>query len=171
MSAPSPQLTCVSQGGSEWVGGGIYSALLYMGTLHSSHGNSYSQVMLVTCTQPAVCVWSAEVVQLIDVCLYLAPTPPMNLVTLEDSATPTSYVFSWSPPSNSRGELIQYKLTCLGHGGDTRTMTFEPSVTTGTITALMYTSYICYVQASNMDATSDPSNEVDIIINETGMYV
>ena len=96
----------------------------------------------------------------------------MDLATVEDSTTPTTYVFTWRPPSDIRGELTQYLLTCMGLSvDDMRTVAFEPSVNTGAITDLMYTSYNCSLQASNMEATSVPSNTVDIIINETGWYV
>lgn len=102
-----------------------------------------------------------------------APTPPRDFAATRDATTPTTFVFTWTPPADSRGDLSRYDVTCEPAVEGEATpikMPFGPTVTTGTIENLMYrVTYGCFVRARNMAAFSQPSNTANITVSETGM--
>ena len=89
----------------------------------------------------------------------------------QDSDTPTTYTFSWDPPTETNGQLQGYLLTCetSGSRGGTPLIsnTFEAGSRSGSLTELDYdVQYNCTVQARNAVSFSQPSNIVSFTVIE-----
>lgn len=98
-----------------------------------------------------------------------APGAPVDLRATVNPDTPTTYSFMWNPPINADG-LVEYELTCQPEEGVAKGLTFDSSITEGSISDLRYNLlYICSVRVRNMATYSQPSNQVSFTVPESGM--